>query len=146
MNARPAPVLHVLPLAVMLLVGFAYGQDWEEQVSDQIAAIHDEIAPDFEYASDMVIGETPAGETSTFSMTVHDGAEYIIVAVCDADCGDVDLVIYDPDSEQVAGDIEMDDYPVVEFQGEGDYEVGVVMTDCSADTCLWAAQVFVLNE
>lgn len=129
-------------VAALALAGIALAQDFEEQVAGQIAAIHDEIAPDFEYASDMVIGEVEAGGTDGFPMTVNGNAEYIIVAVCDADCGDVDLVVYDAEEDEAAADIEYDDYPVIEFQGEGEYWVEVVMTECAAETCLYAIQVF----
>lgn len=133
-------------IAMLCVVAVAIAQDWEEQVADQIAAIHDEIASDFDYASDMVIGETAAGESTMFSMDVSDGAQYIIVAVCDYECGDVDLAVYDAEEDQAAADLEYDDYPMVAFQGAGEYYVEVIMTDCAADTCAWAAQVFILEE
>lgn len=136
------PVISLTLAAGLVVAGLAVAQDFEEQVAGQIAAIHDDIASDFEYASDMVIGEIEAGGSDGFPMTVNSDAEYIIVAVCDADCGDVDLVVYDAEEDQAAADVEYDDYPVIEFQGEGEYWVEVVMTDCAAETCLYAIQVF----
>jgi len=136
----------VMALALVAgLSGLALAQSFEDQVAGQIAAIHDEIAADFDYASDMVIGEVEAGGSDGFPMTVNGNAQYIIVAVCDADCGDVDLVLYDAEEDEAAADIEYDDYPVLDFQGEGEYWVEVVMTDCATETCLYAVQVFVLE-
>ena len=134
----------VLCALVALPATLSPTQDWEEQVAAQIEAIHQEIAPDFEYASDMVIGEIYAGDSDGFGMTVQGDAQYIIVAVCDADCGDLDLVIYDPEEEEAAADVELDDYPVLSVQGEGEYWVEILMTDCQAETCLYAVQAFVL--
>lgn len=135
----------VLVAALPWLGIVAPAQSWEDQVADQIAAIHAEIASDFEYASDMVIGELEPGDADGFSMNVSGNAEYIIIAVCDTDCGDLDMAVYDADEDEAAADIEMDDYPMIAFQGEGEYFVEVLMTDCQAATCLWAAQVFVLE-
>jgi len=136
----------VTALALVITAsGIALAQSFEDQVADQIAAIHYEIAADFDYASDMVIGEIEAGDSDGFPMSVTGDEQYIIVAVCDADCGDVDLVLYDAEDDEAAADIEYDDYPVLDFQGEGDYWVEVVMSDCATATCLYAVQVFVLE-
>lgn len=140
----PSSFLSLLLLFALPWSGGAVApQSWEDQVADQIAAIHAEIASDFEYASDMVIGELEPGYSDGFSMDVSGDAEYIVIAVCDVDCGDLDLAVYDAYEDEAAADIEYDDYPMIAFQGEGEYFVEVMMADCEADTCLWAAQVFV---
>lgn len=137
-----------LPLAVLLaLAGPALApQDWEEQVILQIEAIHAEIAADYSYASDLVIGEIEAEGSDGFALEISGDADYIIVGVCDTDCGDLDLAIYDPEEDQAAADLEYDDYPVLRVQGEGEFWVEVIMTDCAAQTCAYAVQVFVRDQ
>ncbi len=132
-------------IALLALPANALLQSWEEQVEIQIAAIHAEIAADYDYASDLVIGELEHDDVDGFTLRLRGDAEYIIVGVCDNDCADLDLAIYDPYEDEVAADTEYDDYPVLYVSGEGDYEVEVYMADCAAATCLWGAQVFVLE-
>ena len=58
----------VTALALVITASeIALAQSFEDQVADQIAAIHYEIAADFDYASDMVIGEIEAGEVDDVS-------------------------------------------------------------------------------
>ena len=131
-----------LTALLMLPTAVAPAQDWEEQVADQIETIRQALGADYEYAADLLIGEIEPGDSDGFQMDVSGNSEYMIVGVCDIDCGDLDLVIYDPDEDQVAMDVESDDAPVLFFQGEGEYWVEVVMANCEADTCLYAVQVF----
>ncbi len=138
------PSLFSLGLALLLTSPVLPMQNWVDQVVDQIAAIHDEIAADYEYASDeMMVLEIQADDSAGFELNIDGAADYIIVGVCDTDCGDLDLVIYDPEEDEAAADVELDDYPVLRVQGEGTFWVEAIMTDCRADTCLAAVQVFV---
>ena len=115
---------------------------WEEEVMAQIEAIHDQVAADFDYAADLVVGEVEGDASDAFGLEVTGNATYVVVAVCDSDCGDIDLVIYDEVGAEVASDVEEDDHPVVRPRGEGDYSVEVQMVDCAAATCAYAVQVF----
>jgi hypothetical protein len=63
--------------------------------------------------------------------------------VCDNDCDDVDLLVYDDADDEVVSDFEPDDYPVVTFSAgaTGSWSVEVRMPGCSADTCIFGFQV-----
>ena len=55
-----------------------------------------------------------AGATEGIPLLVVGGTSYQIVGVCDTDCSDLDLVLYDRDGEPVAEDILPDDVPIIE--------------------------------
>lgn len=131
----------------MLITALALGsagahQDFVDQVAYQLDAIRAEIASDFEAASDIGIGELEPGDEGAFTVEVFEGVEYVIIGVCDADCGDLDLAAWSDDDEEIASDIEYDDYPVLRFEApyDGEVYVGVLMADCGADTCVWGVQ------
>ena len=136
-------------LAIAALIPLALGptapapQTWEDQVEIQMAEIHAEIAADYDYASDMLIGELEEDDYYEFDLELDGAADYIIVGVCDNDCYDLDLAIYDPEEDEVAADFEDDAFPVISVQGEGEFWVEVSMPGCDASTCVWAVQVFV---
>ena len=138
-------VLLALPvfLLSLVLVPATPVQSWEDQVETQMAEIHAEIAADYDYASDLLIGELEPGDSYEFELDLNGDAEYIVVGVCDYDCFDLDLAIYDPYQDEAAADFEDDDFPVLEVIGEGSFDVEVLMPGCDAATCLWAVQVFV---
>lgn len=136
----------ILLLVLAAALGPAPHQTWQEQVEMQIEAIHLEIAADYAYASDLLIGELEPGDSDGFELELEGYADYIIVGVCDVDCDDLDLVVYDPEEDEAAADVETDDAPVIHVRGEGTYWVEVLMPGCSAGTCLWAAQVFVKRD
>jgi hypothetical protein len=64
--------------------------------------------------------------------------------VCDTDCSDLDLVLYDRDSEPVAEDILPDDVPIIEVTVArgGTYLLDVSMITCEAEPCYWGVQPY----
>jgi hypothetical protein len=72
------------------------------------------------------------------------GANYAIVAVCDADCADIDLVLYDPAGKEVASDVLDDDIPVLEYRptANGTFKAHAVMADCKGDRCGYGLALF----
>ena len=72
------------------------------------------------------------------------GWDYKIVAMCDGDCGDIDLCIYDEQGRQVDCDVQSDDKPIVEVmpRSTGLYTVEVDMHDCDVAPCGYGVAVF----
>ena len=66
------------------------------------------------------------------------------MAVCDQDCGDVDLRLFDPYGNEVDSDVGTDDWPIVSItpQFKGTYQVRVVMARCSDHPCYYGVGVF----
>lgn len=118
-------------------------QDYQEQLAAQVEAIHAALGADYQYASDMHVDVLAEGGTEEIALQLDGAAHYMIVAVCDNDCSDIDLAVLDPNDNRVAADVEPDDAPVVFVEGEGDFEMWVGMAKCSTDVCYYAVQVFV---
>ena len=72
------------------------------------------------------------------------GGRYAILGVCDNDCSDVDLRVFDPMGNMVGEDILVDDHPVVEFvaSSSGQYRANVIMATCNTNPCYYGVQVY----
>lgn len=78
------------------------------------------------------------------SLNLSVGTDYQILGVCDNDCTDLDLTLYDGAGNQISQDIEMDDVPIVTVtpRRSGTFRVKVVMATCSAEPCRYGIGVF----
>ncbi len=120
------------------------GSEWVHQVEAQLASARREMGDGYTPAYDAVIDEIDADGTMSFDLPVSRGVDYLILGVCDNDCADVDLLVYDADADEIASDFEPDDYPVLSFAAgtAGTWTVEVRMPGCSTDTCIFGFQVF----
>jgi len=63
-------------------------------------------------------------------------ANEVVVAECDSNCSDMDLILYDESGQVVSVDSEIDAVPVVQAPYEGVFTVEAIMTSCSSgDGC-----------
>jgi len=109
-----------------------------ESMAENMAG--DGLYPDLE----MFTGTAPAGGTERVTLMLQAGVVYQIVGVCDTDCSDVDLVLYDPKGAQINEDVLEDDVPIVEFtpRATARYTVEVAMITCASEPCYWGVQAF----
>ena len=72
------------------------------------------------------------------------GVNYVILGVCDNDCSDLDLRLFDPNGREVASDLLTDDNPVVNVtpRRTGTYTVRAIMTTCSSQPCRYGIGVY----
>ena len=65
--------------------------------------------------------------------------------MCDGDCSDMDLTLFDPGGTQLASDLATDDVSIVRTRPgrAGTYSVAVQMAGCSVDPCSYAIQAFI---
>ena len=63
--------------------------------------------------------------------------DYVLVGVCDADCSDMDLEVYDMAGREIDSDLELDDVPIEEISPEasGSFRISVGMVTCSVEPC-----------
>ena len=78
------------------------------------------------------------------SVNLRSGVEYGLVGVCDSDCADVDLKLYDENYNLVDADTRSDDMPVVTVspRWSGQYYIEVDMETCRTDYCYYGVGVF----
>lgn len=73
------------------------------------------------------------------------GNYYEICAVCDNDCEDLDIKLYDGFGNLVAEDESTDDFPMVfcNVISSGYFTIKVIMADCSNEPCSYGVAAFV---
>lgn len=79
-----------------------------------------------------------------YSVNLRAGATYAIVGVCDEDCFDIDLAIYDGYGNLITEDQSEDDAPVVEFTATsgGQFTLRVTMYHCSNNPCYYGVGLY----
>jgi hypothetical protein len=84
------------------------------------------------------------GESRRATLPLVAGVPFRIVGLCDGDCSDLDLTLYDGSGKQIATDIAIDDTPLlnIEVDASGTYEVEVAMVTCSIEPCAWSVMAY----
>lgn len=153
---RTAPALRSRSIARRSVVLMAVGalasassslaaQDWQGQVARQIVdsrMVRTLLAEGYVRTHDAHFDLTPAGGSSTVTLTLREGLTYRIVGKCDNDCTDLDLRLRDGRSV-LASDFESDDYPLISVtpSRSGTYSLDAVMASCRTRNCGWGVVV-----
>ncbi|MFZ4120623.1 MAG: hypothetical protein ACOYKM_03085 [Caulobacterales bacterium] len=89
-------------------------------------------------------GAAESGGTMDHLVNLRAGRSYTIVGVCDNDCNDVDIRLYDQNNNLIDEDVLVDDMPVVEVTPafNGPFRVQVLMPGCSTSICYYAFNVY----
>jgi hypothetical protein len=84
------------------------------------------------------------GYSRKHEVYLSSGSYYELCAVCDNDCGDIDIKLYDGFGNLIAQDDTDDDIPVVGCRviSSGYFTVKVIMADCSDEPCSYGLAVF----
>lgn len=79
------------------------------------------------------VGLLKDGEYTNLDVTLVVGRDYRLVGVCDQDCADLDMKLYNKSGSLVASDTSTDDIPLVDVSpvAAGDYTLKVSMADCN---------------
>ncbi|HEX8431578.1 MAG TPA: hypothetical protein VF625_09830, partial [Longimicrobium sp.] len=87
-------------------------------------------------------GDLQQGRATEFSVSLAPG-RYIVAAVCDGDCSDLDLFVTNAAGSVGSDELE-DDVPMVDFTvtRAGPHTFRVAMAACSAEPCAWGATIF----
>lgn len=90
------------------------------------------------------IGSLDHGQSRTFHINLRAGTTYLLTAVCDEDCDDVDLKLLSPGMAEVARDVARDDRPAIVFtpRRTGEYHLRVIMASCTRAPCRFGLGVF----
>lgn len=119
---------------------------WRASAKAHFQSLWQELKRDmgFGYAQDMVAGALEAEDDEYFAFDFVGHRDYVVAAVCDSDCGDLDLVLYDEADNVIAADRDPDAEPVMTLRAglAGRYYIEAVMVSCSVEPCYYAVQVF----
>ena len=68
---------------------------------------------------------------------------YRILAACDQDCTDVDIIVEDGAGIEVGRDVALDDHPVVTItpRVDGPFSVRIGLVNCEIEPCYVAGRV-----
>lgn len=136
-------------LAAAVAVGFtatgaAAQNEYEEQVMAQLEAVA-QVFLDAGY--EPIVWDSGAlddDEEDRYTVTLQAGFTYALVGVCDEDCSDLDLTLFDGAGTLVVEDTEIDDAPVVEFTvtRSGSFTLDVTMYTCTTEPCYYGVALF----
>jgi hypothetical protein len=89
-------------------------------------------------------GSLDEGSTVNYSFQLVAGRSYTILGVCDNDCSDLDITMYDPQGNEVAEDVLTDDKPVASHTARrtGRYRATISMASCSTGACFYAVAAY----
>ena len=98
----------------------------------------------YELTHEPIINKLYRGNKYNITMNLQPGTSYAIVGVCDQDCLDMDLFLYDSKGNLVDYDRGSSDTPIVEVQpGYADtFIVQVSIPSCQALQCTFGVGVF----
>ncbi len=145
-------------LAVAALLGVAFVQPraacaqeedhYRRQVTGYLEQTRGELIGGEGYRQYLqpLIGTLDEGDWKDYWIEVEAGESYAVIGVCDEDCTDVDLEIFNVEGESLDADYLEDDYPLVrarpEGQGSREFRVRVAMAACSTEPCWYAVGVY----
>ena len=129
----------------MLFTVNSYAQ-YSDQVKGQLDIIKTYLSDEADVTKthSYLIDRIGEGEKDSATLTLRRGWTYMLVGVCDNDCTDVDIKVYDEDGDQVAADSDLSDVSAVTVEPRftGEYRVQIEMYKCSIDPCYYGVGVF----
>lgn len=135
-------VVMFLAIPLALAAGATGASAQQDEWTAQVRILLRAVAETFEQAGysathDPFTGALDDDETGSVTLNLRAGVEYQIVGVCDTDCSDMDLTLFDENGNEIDEDILMDDTPIVTVTParNGRFRVQVAMADCSAEPC-----------
>lgn len=93
---------------------------------------------------DVDAGNLGSRDSEWMTVNLRAGVPYTFIGVCDQDCRDVDLHLYDDNGNLVRSDTGYDDFPVVAVtpRWSGQFTVKISMASCSANYCYYGLGMF----
>ena len=138
-------VLSFLFLPLTLPSALNAQDEFERQVRNQLDAVSETFRNDgYTLAYDIYMGRLDDGDEDAITFDLLRGQTYMIMGVCDTDCSDLDLTLYDSDGDEVDSDLASDDVPIVSVTTDraDTYRVEISMAECSAEPCRFGVGVY----
>jgi len=98
----------------------------------------------YDLAYDPYIDTLDRNRSEYLTVNLQGGTSYALVGVCDEDCQDLDLRLYDENGNLVSSDNSSDDIPVVSVtpSWSGQFQIKATMYECSTSYCYYGVGVF----
>jgi hypothetical protein len=139
-------VLLALGVAIAIpSLAVAQSPEYNRQLNVQL----DAVAKEFGGIGQRIVrgplgGSLEVGGCVTYSFMFRAGQSYSIVGVCDKDCSDLDITLYDPTGELITVDAAADSIPIVSHRAEksGRYRAIIRMPTCTTGNCYYAVAAY----
>jgi hypothetical protein len=84
------------------------------------------------------------GGEDQYNVQLVAGRSYTLVGVCDGDCTDLDIALYDENNNLIDQDTLTDDRPIVKVtpRRSARFRMEVTMASCSDEPCYYAVAVY----
>jgi hypothetical protein len=139
-------VVVVCLLAASLAMGAPRSRNaWELQVRRQLRAVALLLGlGDIVSTYDPYIGALDNNTYTDVAYTLHKGVSYALIGVCDEDCSDLDLKLYDENGNLIDADTDPDATPTIRVtpRWTGKFYVRVVMSECDENPCWYGVGEF----
>jgi hypothetical protein len=134
-----------LTLSVAQTAAASTQDEWAQQVRRLLAQVSATAqSRGMRLTHEPYIGSLTDGNTSLHTVRLDGGHSYALIGVCDNDCSDLDMRLYDGDGDEVAADVENDDTPVVTVTPSrtSTYTVRAIMANCTSEPCRYGIGVY----
>lgn len=121
-------------------VSTVQAQAWEEQVKAQLDGFDKMLRNNgYTLAQTHHISTLDGSSSEKVRVSLTAGVDYQFLGVCDNDCTDLDLTLYEPGGDAVATDVELDDTPIILYTAtrSGTYQIEITMVDCDISPCYY---------
>lgn len=119
-------------------------QSYADEVWDQLQGWYEDYSDEGYNVENYVVGMLDENDTDSLTFWLDGRTDYTIVGVCDEDCGDIDLTVFDDDGDMVDEDLLRDNFPIVHVSPsrDGAYTIDVDMYECDIEPCYFGIAIF----
>lgn len=135
----------ILLLLLTFITGTSlYAQTSTEVVWEQLQDAYDEAYEMGYSVKNYIIGGLDSNEDVTWFFSLNAFTNYRLVSVCDEDCADIDLYIYDSDENLIYSNTEEDNTPVLTLTPteSGVHKIKISMYACSLEPCYYGLGIY----
>jgi hypothetical protein len=102
------------------------------------------VSQGFRGTHEPFIGNLGRGGDENITLNLRQGTTYLIAGVCDNDCGDLDLELYDGNGNRLAVDRKADSIPIVSVtpRWNARFTVKAIMPRCANEPCRFGIETF----
>lgn len=141
-----AAIALLLSAALSASVSAKGREELEQTVVAKLEAAKEalKLEGDLKLAFPPTVGQLTEGASAPYTMQLNAGTEYTIVALCDEDCSDINLSLTDMYGNEIAADMNDDDYPLITLTPPwtGRFQANAIVQTCSANFCYFGLGVF----
>jgi hypothetical protein len=136
----------LLSSAIVILPTVASANTWTDQVETQLvrAAVTLNLGGNYKLTHEPLVDRLGNEADDVITVNLRGGVSYALVGVCDEDCSDIDLRLYDEDGNLVTSDTQSDSVPymTVTPRWSAKFRVKVTMIQCSSSPCYYGVGIF----